>query len=120
MTRGRPALVGAEDWIEAALAALRAEGPAAVAVERLAQRLGVTKGSFYWHFTNRDALLQAALTRWEARDTTELLQGLRSVRDPRLRLQALFEAAMDGRDAATFVPLSALVDDPIIRTVVDR
>jgi AcrR family transcriptional regulator len=120
MKRGRPALVGAEDWTEAALAALRHEGPGAVAVECLAQRLGVTKGSFYWHFANRDALLQAALTRWEAQDTTELLRGLAPIRDPRQRLQQLFVAAMDGRDAATFVPLSALVDDPIIRAVVDR
>ena len=55
-----------EDWERAALAAIRDGGPEAVAVEPLARRLGVTKGSFYWHFANRDALLGAAIARWEA------------------------------------------------------
>jgi len=55
-----------EDWERAALAAIRDGGPEAVAVEPLARRLGVTKGSFYWHFANRDGLLGAAIARWEA------------------------------------------------------
>ena len=54
-----------QDWIDAALAAIAAGGLAAVAVEPLAARLGTTKGSFYWHFASRDALLKAALANWE-------------------------------------------------------
>ena len=56
----------ADDWAQAALDLISEQGVAAVAVEPLARRLGVTKGSFYWHFPSRDALLQAALERWEA------------------------------------------------------
>jgi AcrR family transcriptional regulator len=52
-------------WIEAGLQALATGGPAAVRVERLATTLGVTRGGFYGHFENRDALLQAMLDRWE-------------------------------------------------------
>ena len=52
------------------------EGVAAVAVEALARRLGVTKGSFYWHFKNREALLQAALKRWETDDDRQLEKHL--------------------------------------------
>ena len=45
---------------------------AAVAVEPLARRLGVTKGSFYWHFANREALVAAAVTRWEHDQLSDL------------------------------------------------
>ena len=44
-------------WVDAALQALAAGGPDAVRVEALAVRLGVSKGGFYWHFTDRQALL---------------------------------------------------------------
>jgi AcrR family transcriptional regulator len=45
-----------EDWIRAAGRRLAQGGAAAVAVEALARDLGVTKGSFYWHFRDRAAL----------------------------------------------------------------
>jgi AcrR family transcriptional regulator len=44
-------------WIGAGLDALATGGPEAMRVEALAQALGVTKGSFYWHFDDRGALL---------------------------------------------------------------
>jgi AcrR family transcriptional regulator len=56
--------LGREAWIEAALDALAREGEAGLRVEPLAKRLNVTKGSFYWHFKDRDALLAAALDAW--------------------------------------------------------
>lgn len=52
-------------WVEQGLRALAAGGPAAVRVESLAKALGVTKGGFYWHFENREALLEAMLDAWE-------------------------------------------------------
>lgn len=55
----------AEDWVRAAKRTIEERGVGAVAVEPLAKKLGVTKGSFYWHFENRDALLKATLERWE-------------------------------------------------------
>src|SRR5918998_6119560 len=67
-----------KDWIEAALAAIAEGGVAAVAVEPLAARLGATKGSFYWHFANRDALLQAALAQWEEQTTTVVISEIKS------------------------------------------
>lgn len=62
-----------DGWVAAALAAVAEGGLAAVAVEPLAARLGTTKGSFYWHFPNRDALLAAALAAWEETTTTAVL-----------------------------------------------
>ena len=51
--------------MRAARRALLTGGPAAVRVEPLAAALGVTKGSFYWHFADRGALLEALLAEWE-------------------------------------------------------
>lgn len=57
-------------WIDAGLAALADGGPDTVKIERLARRLGVTKGGFYGYFVNRQALLDAMLDSWE-RDSTQ-------------------------------------------------
>ena len=48
-------------WLRAGLEALRKGGVGAVRVERLAEDVGVTKGSFYWHFRDRRDLLDAML-----------------------------------------------------------
>ena len=70
-----------EDWITAALASIADGGLAAVGVEPLAARLGATKGSFYWHFENRDALLEAAIRRWEKETTTDVVAEIAIARD---------------------------------------
>ena len=53
-----------KDWLDEALRALETEGIGGVRILRLATRLGVTRGSFYWHFENRDELLHALLEHW--------------------------------------------------------
>ena len=108
-----------EDWIAAALAALTAGGPAAVAVEPLAARLGVTKGSFYWHFGGRDELLVAVLARWELESTDDLIGELHDVADPRRRL-AEWAGRVLRSDKALLVALHAAADDPIVAPVLRR
>ena len=66
--------LGKADWIDAALKTLADQGVDAVRVERLAETLGVTKGSFYWHFENRDALLDAILEAWRSGSTGAILE----------------------------------------------
>ena len=70
-----------DDWITAALGAIADGGLAAVGVEPLAARLGATKGSFYWHFENRDALLEAAIRRWEKETTTDVVAEITTAHD---------------------------------------
>ncbi len=70
-----------DDWISAALAAIADGGLAAVAVETLATSLGATKGSFYWHFENRDALIGAAIERWVKETTTDVAEEISAGRD---------------------------------------
>jgi AcrR family transcriptional regulator len=62
-----------EAWLEAALEVLARQGQAKLRVETLARQLGVTKGSFYHHFKNREAFLKALLAYWaEASPGTSL------------------------------------------------
>ena len=61
-------------WIEEGLRALAAGGPDAVRVEALARALGVTKGGFYGHFADRNALLEEMLDTWERRSTQEVIE----------------------------------------------
>jgi AcrR family transcriptional regulator len=84
----------AEDWELAALAAIRDGGLAAVAVEPLARRLGVTKGSFYWHFKDRSALLDAAIHRWE-HDYGTPPEEIAPDAPPRERLEAITAKAVE-------------------------
>jgi AcrR family transcriptional regulator len=82
-----------DDWAKAALAAIARGGVSAVAVETVAAELGATKGSFYWHFRNRDALIQAALDRWERDRTDAVIEDLDREPDPATRLRKLLTAA---------------------------
>ena len=70
-TTQRPAL-DRHAWLDAALDALYDEGDGGVKVEPLARRLGVTKGSFYHHFRDRDELLVAMVDRWRATQEAHL------------------------------------------------
>ncbi|QNS08247.1 TetR/AcrR family transcriptional regulator [Streptomyces xanthii] len=92
----------AQDWADAALSAIGEGGIAAVAVEPLAARLGTTKGSFYWHFANRAALIEAALDRWEQLNTEGTISEVEAEPDPRQRIRLLFSEAIT---SATTNPL---------------
>ena len=93
-----------DDWISAALAALAEGGIEAVKVERLAARLGVSKGSFYWHFKDRPALLAALLDLWDGNFTQQLIDEAAGLATPAARLRKVAElalaATMEGVDSA--------------------
>ena len=64
-----------------------------MAVEPLAKELGTTKGSFYWHFADRNALLEATLGLWEARDTDRVIAAIDESQDVMTRLRNLLGLA---------------------------
>lgn len=81
-------------WIEAALQALSAGGPEAVRVEALATSLGVSKGGFYWHFKDRQGLLNETLDSWERAMVEDVIASVESQPvEPRAKLQHLFALA---------------------------
>jgi len=111
----------AEAWAAAALDAMASGGLDAVAVEPLARRLNVTKGSFYWHFPNRDALLKAALELWEQRETVDVVTGLDQEPDPYQRIVNLFKRANSSYKAGRlYLALAAATDDVRVNEVVQR
>jgi AcrR family transcriptional regulator len=81
-------------WIEEGLSALAAGGPDAVRIESLAQALSVSKGGFYWHFKDRQALLEEMLNAWERTWVDEVIEAVEAeVQDARSRLRRLFALA---------------------------
>ena len=104
----------AEDWEEAALDVIAAGGVGAVNVPALASTLGVTKGSFYWHFDGLPSLIAASLARWEAADQ-ELLDELARIDDPEARLKAAFaQGAGPNRAHALYVTLGTSSDATVL------
>jgi AcrR family transcriptional regulator len=110
-----------EDWIGAALQALADGGPPAVAVERLAARLQTTKGSFYWHFKDREELITEALATWERKATDALIEEMQPIADPVERLRRLLIAATElEEEEHPDVRLLPSASDPVVGEVVKR
>ena len=117
----RAGRLSANDWAQGALDLVAEQGIAAVAVEPLARRLGVTKGSFYWHFPSRDALLQAALERWEQVEQEEVFGQLEAIADPRERLRSLFQlVAHEAKSHVIYSELLRALDHPTVAPVIGR
>lgn len=77
-----------------ALVALAEGGIEAVRIEKLARRLNTSKGSFYWHFTDRPALLTAVLDFWEAEGTNLVIHSADTIEHPAERMLAVTEIAL--------------------------
>jgi len=112
-----------DDWLKAARMALIERGIGGVRVEVLARSLGVTKGSFYWHFPHRAALMEGLLREWE--DEADLLigalggsgtEGLRTL-VPQLAANVLASERGEVPSDAAIFAWAAI--DPLIRERVD-
>ncbi len=113
--------LSADDWEREALILIADKGIQGLAVEPLARRMGITKGSFYWHFSNRDALLEQALAGWEKHDSRNLETSLGSIDQPRERLRDFFRRV--GREHLThevYRELCAAASHPIVSPVLRR
>lgn len=88
--------LSAEDWLVAGLLLLAEEGLTGVKIDVLARRLGVTKGSFYWHFENLPVFLSAMVDLYIAqRDEEAEAFETTAPTDPRDRLMYLMERSSD-------------------------
>jgi AcrR family transcriptional regulator len=83
--------LGAADWIRAAREELIRHGILAVKVDRLARRLRVTRGSFYWHFSSHRDLLEQLLKSWVATNTAPFKRLLTSGLDGYGKFQAVVD-----------------------------
>jgi AcrR family transcriptional regulator len=113
--------LSAEDWEREALEVIAEQGIQALAVEPLARRMGITKGSFYWHFSGRESLLDQALKRWEDHDSRNLNKALGEIDHPRDRLVSFFRRV--GKEKLThevYSELCAAAGHPQVEPVLER
>jgi AcrR family transcriptional regulator len=83
-----------QSWLEAGLDTLAGEGPDALRIMPIASKLGVTKGSFYWHFKNLDDYHDALLQAWDSNHTQQSIGQVDGCEDDvAVRLRALFSSA---------------------------
>jgi AcrR family transcriptional regulator len=84
-----------DDWLDAAYTAVAEGGFDSVRVLVLADALGVTRGSFYWHFTDHAALITALLARWREREiAVHMRLKAEAELDPRADLERLLDVAL--------------------------
>jgi AcrR family transcriptional regulator len=85
-----------DEWVDAGIELLADEGLAAVKIDRLCKQLGVTKGSFYWHFADLAAFLAALAERWgELRDARKAAFAEIAEVEPRARVAEMMELLLD-------------------------
>ena len=108
------------DWLDAALIEMAAGGISAIAIEKLADRLGVTRGSFYHHFSNRENLLSAMLDYWVEHWTEDIRTTLVALGlDARQTLLAMIRLIRERKAADYDVVFRAwALHDPQARKVV--
>ncbi len=111
------------DWLLKALDIFVAEGIDAVRITRLAQDLGVTRGSFYWHFKNREDLIDALVSYWKDKNTAAITESVNHAADLAGGIFSFFETCID---SARFDPRLDLAlrewarRSAKLRTLVDR
>lgn len=78
-----------DDWLRAGLELLATTGADGLKIDRLCRRQGVTKGSFYHHFKNRDDFVRALLDYWQRAFTDDIIQEVDQFSEPLERSEAL-------------------------------
>ncbi len=99
MRKPRAGTLGKRDWVLAARKLLIRKGISNVKVEPLAKALGVTSGSFYWHFSRRQDLYDALLQDWYNTNTATLFNAVENAGNaPRQQYLAFFGVWVLERD----------------------
>lgn len=94
------AALSRQAWTDAATEVLVDHGIDHVRVDVLSRQLGVTRGSFYWHFRDREDLLRSVLQGWSESSTEQLTKRLEQSRtDPLLQLRDVLSLPFRGRAA---------------------
>jgi AcrR family transcriptional regulator len=101
-----------KDWIEAAIEMLAEDNVEALRVDTLAERLGVTKGSFYWHFKGREDLLLAVLESWRLQMTSQIRTLIADTSGtPWERIERLLRIAISARPEVPGGPFELTLRD---------
>jgi AcrR family transcriptional regulator len=88
------ALLTRRRWLEEGLVLLEEAGAEALTIESLTSRLGVTKGSFYHHFTNYQDFKERLLEFWEEEGTLRIIQWAEQEASPPEKLARVMQASL--------------------------
>lgn len=111
-------------WLKAAYDVLTESGVESVKIMPLAKRLGLTRTGFYWHFKDRDALLEAMIRHWEDKNTGNLVARCEAYSETICEaVLNLFDCWLD--DSLFDAPLDLAIrnwarNDPNLKTRLDR
>jgi AcrR family transcriptional regulator len=110
--------LSAKDWLDQGLKTLAERGFTALKAEPLAKALGVSRGSFYWHFADIGAFHAAILKHWREVAAEQIIANLEAAPDNRDRLPLLLRQAFGGRLALESAVRTWATVDPAARSAV--
>ena len=99
----------AQDWIEFGLTTLAHEGVEALKADLLARKLGVSRGSFYWHFSDLDAFHARVIEQWRQAATEAIIADLERYDSSEARLDVLARRGF-GHDAVLEIRMRSWAD----------
>jgi AcrR family transcriptional regulator len=108
--------LSAKDWLDQGLKALAQRGFTALKADPLAKAMGVSRGSFYWHFADIGAFHAAILKHWREVAAEQVIAGLESTEDN--PLQVLLRGAFASKQALERAVRSWATVDPRARSAV--
>ncbi|MCC6695540.1 MAG: TetR/AcrR family transcriptional regulator [Candidatus Hydrogenedentes bacterium] len=108
-------------WLAAGLDLLDQSGPGGLTLEALTARVGLTKGSFYHHFGDRDGFVAALLQHWEQEMTFKLIEQADRSRTTREKQRELTHQTMAFHGSHVELQLRAwAMNSPLVRASVER
>ena len=107
-----------KDWLDQGLKALAERGFTALKAEPLAKALGVSRGSFYWHFADIGAFHAAILKHWREVAAEQIIANLEAAPDSHDRLPLLLRQAFGGKLALENAVRTWATVDPVARSAV--
>jgi AcrR family transcriptional regulator len=108
--------LSARDWLDQGLKTLAQRGFTALKADPLAKSMGVSRGSFYWHFADIGAFHAAILKHWREVAAEQVIAGLESTEDDPLSL--LLRGAFGSKQALERAVRSWATVDPKARAAV--
>ena len=110
--------LSAKDWLDQGLKTLAESGFTALKAEPLAKAMGVSRGSFYWHFADIGAFHAAILKHWREVAAEQIIANLEAASDNRDRLPLLLRQAFGGRLALESAVRTWATVEPAARSAV--
>jgi AcrR family transcriptional regulator len=110
--------LSAQDWLDQGLRTLARSGFTALKAERLAKAMGVSRGSFYWHFASLGAFHAAILKYWREVAAEQIIANLEAASTHDNPLLLLLRQAFGGRLALENAVRSWAMFDPAARAAV--